>query len=232
MQDITPDPMERKLMALETDTRSFIFSFRNILGVFFVLIFINLIVVDFLLINHIKNQTQYLQNQPISMEYCPQACLDQILLSKQNDTRSVNIPTIQPTDHPINPIVYVPKPNLRELFIPFGSGENSSDDWQDVPGAKAILTAENYPGHPAVTFEAQLFIPNGNQTVSARLFNATDQHPVWYSDVSLEGGTPALVTSRPVTLDPGTKTYQVQMKTTLKAPAVLRMARMHIIIKQ
>ena len=62
-----------------------------------------------------------------------------------------------------------------------------------------------------------------------RLYNVTDKHPVWFSDVSLEGGTPALLISKPITLDSGNKTYQVQMKTSLKFQAFLDQSRLHII---
>lgn len=46
----------------------------------------------------------------------------------------------------------------------------------------------------------------------------------------MEGGTPQFLVSQPITLDPGVKTYQVQMKTTLKSQAVLDQARLHITV--
>ena len=71
-------------------------------------------------------------------------------------------------------------------------------------------------------------IPNGNQRAYARLFNVTDKHPVWFSEVWLEGGTPRLLVSEPITLAEGRKLYRVQMKTTLKDLAILTQARVKI----
>ena len=71
-------------------------------------------------------------------------------------------------------------------------------------------------------------IPTGNEVAYARLFNVTDKHPVWFSEVSLEGGTPQLLISQPVAFDSGRKLYQVQMKTSLKYTAILDQARLHI----
>jgi hypothetical protein len=117
----------------------------------------------------------------------------------------------------------------KEVFIPLGSGSNSSFDWADVSGAQVYVDSTKYGQIKSVVFEPSVHIPTGNETAYVRLFNVTDQHPVWFSDVSLSGGTPQLLFSQQITLDNGNKLYQVQMKTSLQYTAVLDQARIHII---
>lgn len=116
-----------------------------------------------------------------------------------------------------------------EYYVALGSGSNSTSDWADVGGASAYVDSSKYGHIQKVTFEASVIIPTGNQTAYARLFNKTDQHPVWFSDVSLQGGQAQLLISSPITLDSGQKLYQVQMKTQLQFPANLTQSRIHIL---
>ncbi len=116
----------------------------------------------------------------------------------------------------------------KEFFIPFGSGSNSTGDWTDLPGVQASIDSTQYGRIKSAVFEATVQIPTGNETASVRLFNSTDKHPVWFSDISVDGGTTKMVTSKPITLDSGNKTYQVQMKTSLQFQANLIQARLHI----
>lgn len=118
---------------------------------------------------------------------------------------------------------------VKEFYVPFGSGSGVATDWMDIPGMTVSVDTKNYARIKTVTFEVSISIPTGNETAYVRLFNATDQHPVWFSDVSLEGGTPQLVASQPITLDVGNKTYQVQIKTSLGYTANLDQARLKII---
>lgn len=117
---------------------------------------------------------------------------------------------------------------VKEYFISFGSGSNNTEDWADVTSLQVYIDSTQYGKIKSVTFEASVRIPTGNEVAYARLYNVTDKHPVWFSEVSLEGGAPKLLISQPVTLDPGSKLYQVQMKTSLKYTAILDQARLHI----
>lgn len=119
--------------------------------------------------------------------------------------------------------------SVKEFYVPFGSGVNSSDEWQDVPGLQVYINRNSYPSIKTVTFEASIRVPTGNQTADVRLFNVTAGHPVWFSEMTFTGGgTPQLLISQPITLDPGSNLYKVQMKTQLKFPAYLDQARVHI----
>lgn len=117
----------------------------------------------------------------------------------------------------------------REYYVPFGSGETKSDQYEDVPGLAVNIDSLKYGRIKKATFEASLRIPTGNGKVYVQLFNATDKHPVWFSEVSSEGSVSNLLISSPITLDTGEKLYKVQMKTTLKYQSIVDQSRVHII---
>ncbi len=117
---------------------------------------------------------------------------------------------------------------VKESFVTLGSGSSLASEWADIPGAQSYIDSTAYGTISKVTFEVALHTPTGNQTAYARLYNVTDAHPVWNSEVSIEGGTPQLKISSPITLDRGSKLYQVQMKTQLSSRTNLENARVHI----
>ena len=118
---------------------------------------------------------------------------------------------------------------VREFFVTLGSGSSTTLDWTDVPGAQTYIDSTAYSNIKSVTFEASLYTPTGNQTANARLYNVTDAHPVWNSEVTVDGGTPQLKISNTISLDRGSKLYQVQMKTQLQSRTNLENARIHLI---
>ncbi len=115
----------------------------------------------------------------------------------------------------------------KEFYVPLGTGTNTSTDWTDVKGAAAYIDTKLYGKFKKVTFEASISVPSG--IASVRLFNATDKHPVWYSEMTMSGSGPELLTSSGITLDSGNKLYQVQMKSQLGASTNLLQARVHIV---
>jgi hypothetical protein len=121
----------------------------------------------------------------------------------------------------------VTAPPTKDYFIPLGSGTSQASDWQDIPGAQATVDLSQYRTIKQIVFEASVVVPNAEQIVYLRLYNVTDKHPVWYSDLTLSNASTYSV-SQPMTIDPGVKTYQVQIKTQLNAPATLTQARIHV----
>jgi len=115
----------------------------------------------------------------------------------------------------------------KELFVPLGTGQSTATDWTNVPGVIASVDSTKYTGIKQVTFEANITVPTANETVEVQLYDMTDEHPVWNSQMTMTGTTQYLVSS-PITLDSGNKLYQVQMKTQLQYPATLDLARIHI----
>lgn len=151
-------------------------------------------------------------------------------------TQVPSIPTFAPTEIPrtVNSGVQTQtqtNPGVKDYFIPIGSGTNATDDWADVVGAQATADLGGYQNIKEIRFEVSINVPTANQWVSVRLFNTTDKHPVWYSEVIMNGGPSAYLISQPILYDSGQKTYVVQMKTQLKYMANLAQSRIHIILK-
>ena len=120
---------------------------------------------------------------------------------------------------------------VKEFFAPFGGGQSIASTWANVPGLQAYIDSSAYPNMKSVVFEASVYIPTGNQTASVQLFNVTQQHPVWFSEVDMSGGAPQFLVSRPIQLDSGNNLYQVQMQTQLQFPAQLTQSRLHITLQ-
>ena len=206
-------------------------SFQTIFRTLVFLVLINILFLDIFLF---KNQkTEIIERTvpiPVVSDSCPGSCISEINNATKNATLLNKSDLISSPSPKAKSILKTQTSSLvKEFFVPFGTGSNSSDDWQDIPGLEATLNLANYENIKTVTFEATVRIPTGNEIAYVRLYNATDKHPVWFSDVSLEGGTPQLLISKPITLDSGNKTYQIQMKTSLKSPAFLDQSRLHII---
>jgi hypothetical protein len=226
-----------------SDNKNLLF-FKMLISMITAILILNLAYLDIFIFKSNKSPEQKKQiaitTPTLTSDYtnqvCPNSCLNQIYQATssskvipQTTTLTTSIATPVATSTPT--IIPTLASQVKEFFIPFGSGTNSSDDWGDVAGLKASIDSSNYSQIKSIVFEVSISVPAGNQTTYARLFNETDKHPVWFSDVSLDGETPQLLISKPITLDSGNKTYKVQMKTSLKYQAILNQARIHIIIK-
>lgn len=116
----------------------------------------------------------------------------------------------------------------KEYYILLGSGSTKSNVWQDIAGAEAAIDTANYPAIKSVTFEVFLRIPTANGTVYAKLYNVTDKHDVWFSEVNSEGPT-LTKKEASITLESGAKTYRVMGLSTLKYDANIENARLRIL---
>lgn len=167
-----------------------------------ILIFGNLLILDYLVVQNIQSKPFVLGETTTAS--CPSACLTAI----NNITGGTGATT-------------------KEYFVPLGAGSNDTDQWVDVAGLQASIDTTQYRRIKKAVFEATIQVPTGNQLVYVRLFNTTDKHPVWFSELSMSGNGPILLTA-PITLDTGNKLYQVQMKTQLKFTANLTQSRIRI----
>ncbi len=216
-----------------------ILNIRHLLIFFLVFFFLNLIYIDILLIQGLNKQTivQRFENitsqtpaKPISTpdsNVCPQSCISQINSLINSNRTAVITPTPQAS---IIPIQQTGNSSVaKEYYIPFGSGSGSSPDWQNVPGLQASVDSSAYSGIKSVVFEASLHIPTGNETASVRLYDVTQNHPVWNSQIDFNGNSNSVFLSSPnVSLDSGNNVYAVQLKTQLQSNAVLDQSRLHI----
>lgn len=116
----------------------------------------------------------------------------------------------------------------RESHVFLGIGSTTSGDWTDIPGAHAYIDSTKYGKISSVVFDATLRVPTGNQKVWVRLFNTTGKHPVWNSEMSMEGIGPNILSASKISLDAGNNLYQVQMKNQLNFPSFLDSSRIRI----
>jgi len=207
---------------------------RRIIYLILFLLWINLIYLDIIIfqggdVKTIEKIIQAPLAQQISKNdeaFCSKACITKI--NAVATTKSITQPLVTPVPTKA-PAVSQTSLSTKEYYVPFGSGSGNSSDWQDVSGLQAYADSASYPSIKSVTFEVSLHIPNGNETASVRLYNATDGHPVWNSELAFNGNTQSvLLSSKPISLDLGNKLYKVQMQTQLQYPAVLDQSRIHI----
>lgn len=151
----------------------------------------------------------------------PHSCIDLIREATASVLEKVSVKE--------KPVTGVPGSSVKEFYIPLGSGQTQSEQYEDVPGLSAYIDSTSYSKIKKVTFEASMRITNAHGRVYAQLFNDTDKHPVWFSEISMEGDKSQLLISAPIILDKGNKLYKVQMKTTLKEVSYIDQARVHIL---
>jgi len=155
---------------------------------------------------------------------CPAACRALIPpITTGSVTEAISRPTTQPAT--------IAQPLAKEIYIPLGNGSTKSQEWVEIPGAEAVLDTANFPKIKSMIFEAFLRIPTGNGRAYAKLYNVTDKHDVWFSEVMVEGGNTQRVESKNIGLDAGRKVYRVMMKTAMGYEAVLESARLKIILE-
>lgn len=165
----------------------------------------------------------------LTIDRCGDFCKEEIAREIEKVTISASA-QLTPKLESITPSKTIKENKVtKDDYVVFGSGTNMSTDWGDVPGLEAYADNNSYGVIKEVIFETSVQIPTGNETAYVRLYNKTDQHPVWYSEVSIEGGEAKFLQSKPISLDSGKKLYKVQMKTTLAYPANLIQSRIHII---
>lgn len=103
----------------------------------------------------------------------------------------------------------------KEIFIPIGTGSTKKNSYEDLAGLEVTIDTNKYSSIESVVFEASIWVQDGNGKVFAQLYNKSDGHPVWYSEISTGSATGVLTTSSKISLSSGNKTYKVQAKTNL-----------------
>ncbi len=149
---------------------------------------------------------------------CPQSCVS--LISAIPKQQTVSTPVVQQ--------ITTPK---GEYFINLGTGsvlntEASSSNWKTIDSAQATFDAANYGNIKSATLEVFLHVQSSGD-VHARLFDSTTPAVFWTSDLLTNSAT-SVYKSAPITLSSGSKTYKIQMYSTLST-GFLDQARIHII---
>jgi hypothetical protein len=87
--------------------------------------------------------------------------------------------------------------SVKNYYVSLGSGTSQAGDWTDVPGVAAIVDFGQYPRVKEIHFEASVYVPTANEWVSIRLYNETDKHPVWNSEVTTNATSTAYMIPDP-----------------------------------
>jgi hypothetical protein len=143
---------------------------------------------------------------------CPQACLTAIAETCQCQTVS-SVGT------------------TKVVYVPLGRGTTTSQTYEEIVGAEAVIDLSRYPEIETVYFEANMKIPAGGGRIYAKIYNVTDKHDAWLSEVYLDGAGPYRAEAKGVILASGRKLYRVKMKSTLGTEGVLDSARLKILLK-
>jgi len=120
---------------------------------------------------------------------------------------------------------------IKEVTVTFGSYDTISKVYVDAPGLNAYIDTGNYPPIAKAQFEATMRIPTANGQVYAQVFDKTDGHPVWGSELISETDTAYIKQSGNLSLPSGNKLYQVQVKSTLGYQAFVESARIKLYFK-
>jgi len=120
----------------------------------------------------------------------------------------------------------------KEIFIPIGSGSTKNNNYEDLAGLEVTIDTNKYSAIESVVFEASIWVQDGNGKMFAQLYNSTDKHPVWNSEISTSSVLGVLTTSSQITLDKGSRTYKIQAKTNMTSYAAhVDNARLKITLK-
>jgi len=170
--------------------------------------------------------------------------VNQAKISKNTAGSVTNITAVSPTSLPTNAMLQTPSPlptqrglqettseaATKDYYINIGSGINQSADWTDVFGAATTADIGQYTHIKEVHFEAFINVPSANGSVSVRLFNKTDMHPVWGSEITRDGTTDTYQFISPaISYDTGPKLYLVQIKSQLNVSVNLVQSRIHVV---
>lgn len=158
----------------------------------------------------------------ISDNKCPASCVSLI------NNLGQSTPQATPTTSPPS-IIYTQ--SQHEFYIPLGVGSTSKNDWDDITSTDTLIDTSNYGLIKEAYFIASLRNPTQNGQIDAQLYNVTDKHPVWNSQVSLNGPLSQTLTSRQITIDTGPKLYRVQIKSSLQATIYLDYAKIRLVTK-
>lgn len=211
------------------------FSRQNLIFLIIFVILVNLLYLDLIIAKGTNIKTiEKIISTPVSNQSTDNTtCLNECKLLINEEIGKLNKATPAITSSPT--LTKAPtsaqtaSSTTKEYYIPFGSGSGSSLDWQDIAGLQASIDSNGYNSIKNVVFEVSLHVPTGNETASVRLYNSTDNHPVWNSEVAFNGNSSSVfMSSNPISLDSGNKLYKVQIKTQLQYPAIIDQSRVHI----
>lgn len=202
--------------------------------VFFLLALTNLVILDMKIFS--RKEPSLLEPISESPTFIPTETASPAIISKEDSCPAVCLEAISkaavssvqatPVQQPA-----VAEPMVKELYIPLGSGSITSKNYTGLSGVESVIDMANYPNIKSIIFEASMRIPTANGQAYAKLYNVTDSHDVWNSEVYAEGSAGYRAESGEISLASGRKLYRVMMKSTVGYEAILDSARIKILLK-
>ncbi len=153
---------------------------------------------------------------------CPRDCLDIIYQATLSGEKA--LPTATTRTSP-------PNTQVKEFYVPLGTGSTTATVWTDIPGAEAYINPANYGKIKSFTFEASLRVPSGAGKIYARLYNVNDKLGIFESEVSAEGSSGVRIESAKINPVLANKLYRVQLKTSMGTEGYLDMGRVKITVE-
>lgn len=197
--------------------------------VLLLLISINLVILDFKLFyqGNFLSQNSQTESFPVIVPspstQCPAACLDLISQS----TASSNIGSPFPSD---TALPSIPSP-LKEYFIPLGTGTTSKNDWENLVSTETVINPAVYGSIQETYLIVSLKNTTRNGQVEARLYNATDNYPIYGSHVIMTDKSEQTITSQKFALPLTSKLFRIQLKSSLSFSVSLENARLKILAR-
>lgn len=196
--------------------------FRKGIFILILLVFINLLILDWKIF--IDKKDVFVLNQQL-LEGSNQE------QSKSPSPTPTIYASITPTQSPEVSESPKAKTAIREIYIPLGTGSTKSSSWDALEGVEAAIDLSKYSAIKEVYFQVAIRVPTGNGTVSAKLYNQSDNHDVWFSEISNDGMVSNLKEAK-VTLTEGSKLYRVYLRSSLEYEALLDFARLKLIVEE
>lgn len=190
----------------------------GVLTIILLLIAINLVWLDIIIFSQIFSREE-VTTSTAQTPSCDDACREMIA---DQVKKEIVIPSQAPSV-----VSQASSFTTKEYYVPLGSGSTRSNEYVALDGAEAYVDTSLYGSIKQVTFEVFLRNPTGNGVAYAKLFNVTDKHDVWFSEVSMVGGGTARKEAK-VTLEPGNKLYRVYLKSTLAYDVYVDTSRIRI----
>jgi hypothetical protein len=119
-------------------------------------------------------------------------------------------------------------PKIAYIPIGYGGSGASSSDFVSVSGQEVIIDPSSYPGYKQMVLEANFRVFQGNGTGYVRLFNKTDGTSITSSQISTTSQDYSTQASSGFSLPSGSKTYDVQVKSTTGYSVDLQLAHIRV----
>lgn len=116
------------------------------------------------------------------------------------------------------------------LYIPMGAdgGPWTDQAWTTLTEYQVSINPDDYSGYSGMKLEANFRLSEPGGTASVRVYNVTDGVDVSYSGIDTTSTSYSLYTSGSFKLNSGTKTYTIQVKSSLGKNLLVQSARIKV----